>query len=194
MSKLPYYTRPTFAEALNNWRSLLAARGLPADLIWLFDENLCFEKDAGNPAGFKLGFQTRFTPPPPDGEQIAYDHFRDFEARLVFYRLGSCSGKSVCLLLCDPWFEGKGEKEGFLPQDHWLISFRPGPAQEIEEVTDERRWQQRILRNRPLHDLDFCMSHRSVHEILAHGRVLTAYEHYALRFFGSWRRLLGEKK
>ena len=50
----------------------------------------------------------------------------------------------------------------------------------------EQRWKQRILRDRPLHDLDFSMSLRSVHEILAHGRVLTAYEHYALKFLHGW--------
>jgi hypothetical protein len=34
------------------------------------------------------------------------------------------------------------------------------------------------------------MTLRAVHETLAHGRVLTAYEHYALRFLHAWRRML----
>jgi hypothetical protein len=34
------------------------------------------------------------------------------------------------------------------------------------------------------------MSLRAVHEMLAHGRVLTSYEHYALKLLGAWRRLV----
>jgi hypothetical protein len=47
-----------------------------------------------------------------------------------------------------------------------------------------------MVKNRPLHDLDFCMPLRAVHEVLAHGRVLTTYEHYALRFLHAWRRII----
>jgi hypothetical protein len=192
MTKPPKFTRPTFAEALNAWRSTLAQRGLPVDLIWVFDENLCFEKDAAGDKQFKLGFQTRLTPPPCDAEQIAFGHFCEFDARIVFYRIGSCRGKSVCVLLCDQWFETKGETQGFIPRDDWLVSFRPGGAEEVEEITDEQRWKQRILRDRPLHDLDFCMTLRSIHETLAHGRVLTTYERYALKMFHAWRRLVSQ--
>ncbi len=191
MANLPLFTRPTFTNALSAWKKLLAERQLPTELIWVFDENLCFEPASGS-AGFKLGYQTQFTPPPPESEHVAYDYFSGFEARIVFYRIGSSHGKSVCLLLCDEWFEGKREKEGFIPRDDWLISFYPGTAAEVEEVAEEQRWKGRVLRDRPLHDLDFCMTLRGVHEILAHGRVLTAYEHYALRFLGAWRRFLGE--
>ncbi len=188
MAKTPIFTRPTYEAALDAWKSTLSERSLPVDLVWIFDENLCFEKDdRGN---FQLGFQTRFSPPPPDAEQIAYDHFTEFDTRVVFYRIGTCRGRSVCLLLCDEWFEPKTEKDGFLRRDEWLISFRPGERGEIEEIADERRYQQRILRGRPLHDLDFCMTLQAVHETLAHGRVLSAYEHYALKFLNAWRRLL----
>jgi len=45
------------------------------------------------------------------------------------------------------------------------------------------------LRDRPLHDLDFCMTLRAIHETLAHGRVLTAYERYALKLLSSWRHI-----
>jgi hypothetical protein len=188
MVKTPIFTRPTFGQALDAWKEVLSARGFPVDLAWIFDENLCFEKDdRGN---FKLGFQTRFAPPPPEAEQIAYEHFTEFDVRVVFYRIGTCRGRSVCLLLCDEWFEPKNEKDGFLRRDEWLISFRPGGRDEIEEVTDEERYRRRILRGRPLHDLDFCMTLQAVHETLAHGRVLNAYEHYALKFLNAWRRLL----
>jgi len=188
MSKLPQFSRPTFNEALNEWKIVLGQRRLPADIVWVYDENLCFEKDPASKGGFKLGYQTQFTPPPADAERIAYDHFCEFEARIVFYRIGSSRGKSVCLLLCDQWFEPKSETDGFIKRDNWLISFRPGDAEEIEEVADEKRWKRRILKKRPLHDLDFCMTLQAVHETLAHGRVLTAYEQYALKILGGRRR------
>ena len=194
MEKKPDYTRPTFEEGLKAWRSLLSARGFPSDLLWVFDENLCFEKDPASPGGFRLGFQTAFTPPPAEAEQIAYDHFSDFEAPVVWYRLGSSQGKSICLLLCDQWFEAKTESEGFVKRPEWRMMFRPGPPQEIEEVKDRRRWEKRVVKERSLHELDFCMTLRAVHEMLAHGRVLTAYERYALKLLHVWRHLLGDPR
>lgn len=188
MPQLPQFARPSFNDALNEWKIILGQRRLPTDILWIFDENLCFEKDAAAKGGFKLGFQTQITPPPADAAQIAYAHFCDYEARVVFYRIGSHGGKSVCLLLCDGWFESKGESEGFIKRDHWLMSFHPGGAVEVAEITDELRWKQRILRDRPLHDLDFCMTLQAVHETLAHGRVLTPYEQFALKVLGGSRR------
>lgn len=184
-------TRPTFEEALRAWKASLSQRALPNELAWIFDENLCFEPDATKPGGYRLGFQTAFTPPPPEAEQIAYDYFSEFDARIVWYRIGSCGGKSVCLLLCDEWFETKGEADGFVRRDDWRMAFRHGAAEEIELITDRKRWENRILRARPLHDLDFCMTLRAVHETLAHGRVLTTYERYALKFLHAWGRLIG---
>jgi hypothetical protein len=183
--------RPPFEEALGAWKGLLHQGCLPTDLIWIFDENLCFEPDPSSPTGFRLGFQTRFTPPPPEAEQIAYDYFSEFKARLVFYRIGTYRGKSVCLLLCDEWFESGAPASGLIRRDEWLISFRPGPVAEIEEIVDESRWKARIVRDLPLHDLDFCMGLRSVQELMAHGRVLSAYERYALKLLHVWHRLLG---
>jgi hypothetical protein len=193
MQTKPTYTRPTFEDALEAWSVLLRQRGLSSELIWIFDENLCFERDATKPGGFGLAFQTTFTPAPPEAEQIAYRYFREFDAPLVFYRIGSCAGKSVCLLLCDEWFAAKGESAGFIRRDDWGVFFRPGPQQELEEIKDKQRWRNRILRDRPLHDLDFCMTLRSVHETLAHGRVLSSYERYALKLLHVWRHLLGAK-
>ena len=190
MAKTSHYTRPAFSLALNVWKQQLTESRLPTELLWIFDENLCFEKNPAQPGGFKLGFQTCFTPPPPDAERLAFDYFCEFEMPIVFYRIGSHRGRSVCLLLCDEWFKSKGSPDGFVRRDEWLDSFYTGAAVELEEISYEPRWRQRILRNRPLHDLDFCMSLRAVHEMLAHGRVLTAYEHYALRFLHAWKRLV----
>ncbi len=187
MPNLPQFARPTFEAALETWRQVLRARGLPTDLIWIFDENLIFEKDAAGRS--QLVFQTEVTPPPPEAERIAFSYFSDFEARLVFYRVGSSNGKSVCLMLCDPWFEGRGEAEGFVRKDDWLMAFYPGQPGELAETNEAARWENRILKDRPLHDLDFSMSLRAVHEILAHGRVLTSYEHYALRLLHGWSKL-----
>jgi hypothetical protein len=194
MEKPTSFSRPPFEQALQAWRSLLSQRKLPAEVIWVFDENLCFEKDPGAPTGFRLGFQTSFTPPPNEAERIAYEHFAEFDAPLVFYRLGSCAGKSVCVLLCDEWFQNKTDAEGFVSRPEWLMLFRPGPEVEIEEVQDKSRWEGRLLRDRPLHDLDFCMTLRGVHEMLAHGRVLTAYERYALKLLHVWRHWLGDPR
>jgi len=188
MPNLPQFARPPFNEALNEWKTILNQRHLPTDIVWIYDENLCFEKDAKTKDGFKLGFQTQITPPPAEAENITFDHFCEFEARLVFYRIGSSGGKSVCLILCDEWFESKSESEGFIRRDPWLMSFHPGDANNLEEITDEQRWKQRILRDRPLHDLDFCMSLQAIHETLAHGRVLTPYEQFALKVLGGARR------
>jgi len=191
MAKSHTYTRPTFAEASQAWKALLQQRSLPSDLVWVFDENLCFEKDPTTAAGFRLAYQREITPPPADAEQVAYKYFAEFEAPVVFYRLGSAKGKSVCLLLCDPWFENERPSQEFIRRDEWQIQFRPGGPETIEEISDESRWKNRILRGRPLQPLDFCMTLRGVHEILAHGRVLTSYEHYALSLMHVWRRLFG---
>jgi hypothetical protein len=194
METKPKYTRPGFDDALKAWKGLLAQRGLPAEIAWIFDENLCFEKNSSAPGGFRLGFQTAFTPPPPDAARITYEYFSEFDAPLVFYRIGSSRGKSVCLMLCDRWFEPKNEADGFVRRDEWLMSFHPGPQEEVEELNDRQRWEARIVRNRPLHDLDFCMTLRAVHESLAHGRVLTIYERSALKLLHLWRRVFGHQQ
>lgn len=187
MPNLPPFTRPTLESAINEWRRLLRDRGFSDDLVWIFDENLIFERSSdGNT---RLVFQRQLTPLPADAERIAFNYFADFEARIVFYRIGSASGKSVCMMLCDPWFEAKGETDGFVRKDEWLMSFFPGTTADLEETSDESRWRSRIVKDRPLHALDFSMTLRAVHEILAHGRVLSAYEHYALRLLHSWSRL-----
>jgi len=194
METKPTYSRPTFDEALKAWKNLLTERGFPAEFVWVFDETLCFEPAPGQPGGFQLGFQTAFTPPPPDAAAIAYEYFAEFDAQLVFYRLGSSQGKSVCVLLCDEWFENKIEAEGYFARDPWLISFRPGTNIEVQEIKDRERWSNRILRNRPLHDLDFCMTLRAVHETLAHGRVLTTYERSALKLLHLWHRVFHHRE
>src|SRR6266852_670279 len=130
------YHRPMFEDALKGWTTLLSQRGFSTELLWIFDENLCFEKDAAAPGGVKMGFQTEFTPHPPDAPKVTYHHFAEVDARLVFYRLGASRGRSVCLQLCDPWFEPKGQSDGYVRFDEWLVSFFPGQTDEIEEITE----------------------------------------------------------
>src|SRR5688572_9370572 len=179
------YRRPVFEDALEAWKALLKSRGFSDDLLWILEENLCFEKDPSTPVGVKLGFQTLFTPYPADGAKVGYHHFAETDARVVFYRLGASRGRSVCMLLCDPWFEPKKESEGYVRRDDWLISFYPGLAEEIEDVTDAKRWKERVVRGRPLSAVDFCMTFAALHELKAHGRVLAPDERFGLKILRS---------
>jgi hypothetical protein len=189
MNQVVPISRPILNDALAAWKTLLAKRGLATDLLWIFEENLCFEKKPEVPGGVHIGFQTRFSPVPQESLDIAYEHFCEGGARIVFYRLGESKGRSVCILLGDEWFNEKQESDGFVRRDEWGISFHPGQKIEIEEVTDMRRWIRRIRRERPLHDVDFCMTLTAVDEIQMHGRVLTAGERYSEEMLNKLRRI-----
>jgi hypothetical protein len=182
--------RPTLGEALQDWNQLLAERGFATDITWIFAENLCVEKSHTEPGGFHFGYQTRFTPPAEDALDIAFDHFGETDAPIVFYRLGGRPGRSVCMLLCDPWFENKRAADGFLSRKEWRILFYPGPKDEIEEVTDLTRWLRRVKRDRAFHDLDFGMSLEAIDEIKVYGRTLAPYERFAAVMMTRLRRLL----
>ena len=184
------FKRPLLAEALNAWKKLLAERGFATDLLWIFAENLCFEKAPDQPGGFRLAFQTQFTPPHVDALDVAFDHFCESDAPMVFYRLGECRGQSICILLCDPCFAGKRETDGFLWRDEWLISFYPGQKDEIEAITKLSRWLQREKRRHMLHDLDFCMALETIDELKIHGRALAPYERFGERLLNRLRRFL----
>lgn len=186
MQHKPYH-RPSFEEALVFWKTLLGTRGYSAEILWILDENLCFERDPAAPGGVKLGFQTQFTPHPPDAAKVTYHHFAEMDARVVFYRLGMNQGRSVCLQLCDPWFEPKTETEGYIRRDDWLASFYPGANDELEEITDPKRWQARVVRGRPLSAVDFCMTLAALRELKAHGRVLTPDERFGLKILRSMK-------
>jgi len=184
--------RPTLNEALDAWKQVLTARGHGTEMRWIFEENLCFEKSRNEQGGFHLGFQTKFSPPSGDALDIAFDHFCETDKRIVFYRLGDNLGKSICVLLCDSWFETKGEAEGFLRRDEWRVSFHPGQADEIEEITELGRWLRRVKHGRAFHDLDFSMTLAAIDEIKTHGRVLMPYERFASTMLNRLRRFLGQ--
>jgi hypothetical protein len=179
------YHRPTFEDALDAWQGLLKERRFSTDILWILDENLCFEKDPNSASGIKLGFQIQFTADPVDSTKVIYHHFAETDARLVFYRLGANAGRSVCMLLCDEWFEGKKENDGYIRRDNWRISFYPGAPEEIEEVTDPNRWIERVVRGRPLSAVDFCMTMAALQELKAHGRVLMPDERFGLQILRS---------
>lgn len=181
--------RPSLDSAIEAWKKLLKERGFSTNLLWIFEENLVFERDTNAPGGIHIGFQTRFSPIPPEALEIAYEHFCESNARIVFYRLGDSKGRSVCILLGDEWFSEKKESDGFVLHDKWGISFQPGQDIEIEEVTDMRRWIRRVRRERPLHDVDFCMTLVAVDEIQIHGRVLSPGERYSEAMLGKLRRI-----
>jgi hypothetical protein len=185
-------TRPSLDAAIEAWKQNLTDHGLPADLLWIFAENLCIEPSLTTPGSFSFGFQTKFAPPDPDALEIAYGHFSETPARIVFYRLGSAANKSVCILLCDPWFEEKNSRDGFERRDDWKISFRPGHPGEIEEVTDLKRWVRRIRRDRAFHDFDFSMALETIEEIKMHGRPLQPYERISQKMLNRLRTILGQ--
>jgi hypothetical protein len=185
------FTRPTLREALAAWREFLAAREFPAEPLWIFSENLCLEPSRATPGSLRLGFQTSFTPPPDDALEIAYDQFSETDARMVFYRLGSSPRGSVCVLLCDDWFEKRDEREGFERRDDWGISFHSGLAGDLDEITDLSRWLRRVKRDRAFRDFDFAMSLATIDEIKIHGRILQPYERFAETMLNRLRRMLG---
>ena len=185
------FTRPPLDKVLAAWQACLAAHSLPEKTLWIFSENLCVERSPATPGGFHFGFQTRFTPPPDSALEIAYDQFSETPARMVFYCHGFCPRGSVCVLLCDDWFEPKGVTEGFIRHDEWGVSFYPGLAGEIEEVTELTRWLRRVKRDRAFHDFDFAMSLEMIDEIRIHGRPLQPYERFAEKMLGRLRRVLG---
>ena len=189
MNPVGTLNRPRLPEALVAWEKLLAQRGFATKLLWIFEENLCFEKNSDVPGGIHIGFQTRFSPVPPEALDIAYEHFCESDARIVFYRLGENQGRSVCILLGDSWFNDKTERDGFVIRNEWGVSFHPGQQIEIEEITDLRRWVRRLRRERPLHDVDFCMTLVAVDEIQVHGRVLSPGERYSEAMLGKLRRI-----
>jgi hypothetical protein len=192
MKSTTTYARPSLKEALDAWKKILAEREFATDLLWVFEENLCFEKSRAAQGGFHPGFQTKFTPPPGDALDIAFEHFSGTTGHIVFYRLGECRAQSVCVLLCDSWFKDKKDANGFLRRDEWGISFYPGPDNEIEEITDLSRWLQRVKRGRAFHDLDFCMTLPAIDEIKTYGRPLAPYERFAQFMLTHLRRFLGQ--
>lgn len=188
MSDAQKYQRPAFDEALKEWTKVLSGCGHPTECEWILDENLVFERDPKSASSVKVSYQTAFTLRPADLAQVTYDFFTDYDARMVFYRLGSSRGKSICLLLCDSMFETRGPEEGFLRRDDWLISFHPGEKVEIEEITDGQRYKNRLVSGRPLSDVDFCMPLAAIRELEAHGRVLTPYERFGVKMIDAWQR------
>lgn len=185
------FNRPALPTALAAWEAFLRTQNLPAEPVWIFAENLCLEASPAMPGGLRLGFQTRFTPPADDALEIAYDQFAETSARMVFYRLGSAPRGSVCILLCDPWFESRDQREGFERHDDWGISFHSGRAGDLDEITDLSRWLRRVKHNRAFHDFDFAMSLATIDEIKVYGRPLHPYERFAENLIGRLRRMLG---
>jgi hypothetical protein len=190
MNSVAQFKRPALGEALKAWKQLLAERGFATDITWIFAENLCVEKSRAEHGGFHFGFQTRFTPPPEDGLDIAFEYFSETEVPIVFYRLGARPGRSVCMLLCDSWFAGRGEADGFLRRDEWGVLFYPGQQDEVEEVADLARWLHRVKRGRAFHDLDFGMTLEAIDEMKLYGRSLAPYERFAAVMVNRLRRFL----
>src|SRR4051794_4545156 len=117
---------PPFGDALDARKKLLIKGGFPTGILWILDENWCFEKDPSTAAGVKLGLQRAFTPHPHDAPKGTDHPFPELNARMVFCRLGTNQGRSICIQLCDPWLEPKTKDEAYIRRDDWLLSFSPG--------------------------------------------------------------------
>ena len=52
--------RPTLSEALNTWKIILAERGFATDILWIFEENLCFENSRAERGGFGIPDEGHF--------------------------------------------------------------------------------------------------------------------------------------
>ena len=69
-----------------------AISNVPSYSAWLLGSDIWRETDPQNPGKAFL--------------QDVYTGFKT-DVRLVFYRLGTSRGRSVCMLLCDEWLESK---------------------------------------------------------------------------------------
>jgi len=185
--------RPTLSEAVEEWKKALAQRGHSTDLVWIYEENLCIEASKVEKGGFHFGFQRKFSLIPADALEITYESFCLTKAPIVFYRLGSHEGQSICLLLSDESFESQVENEDFTAKAVWNIFFYPGDENDLEEITDLTRWIHRVRRGRGRHMMDFCMSLESVEEILIYGRQLMPHERFTSRMVNRLRRILRQE-
>ena len=161
---------------------MLAERGIARRTRSGFSRKTCASNARAPTHGsFRFGFQTKFTPPPEDALEIAYDHFFETDARIVFYRLGAVPGKSVCILLVRPTgLRKKIRRDGYVRRDEWKISFYPGHAGDIEEVTDLTRWVRRVQPRPRVSRFGFlhgARNHRRNAKL--HGRPLLPYERFA---------------
>ncbi len=89
----------------------------------------------GNRAGFTLRSRRGSRRRTEEALDIAYDFFSETPGRVVFYRLGGIPDKSVCVLLCDSWFDKMDASEGYVRRDDWGVSFYPGLDDQTKEVT-----------------------------------------------------------
>ena len=186
------HQRPVLGEALAAWKQHLAGKKLPSECRWIFAENLCAEPSTATPGEVRIGYQTCFSPASDDALEMAYDIFSETDAPLIFYRLGTSNGQSICLLLCDSWFESKTTAVGYETQPGWGISFFAGQPGEVEEITDLARWLRREKGRRNPHALDFAMSLATIDEVKIHGRTLMPYERFAETMMTRLRRILGQ--
>ena len=119
------FKRPTLTEALDAWKTILAERGFATELLWIFQENLCVENSRAERGGFRVGFQTNSRRRPKTRWTSRSIIFAKPVHAVVFYRLGNCPGKSVCVLLCDPWFENKSEAKVICAATNGKCPFTP---------------------------------------------------------------------
>ena len=122
------FTRPTLTEALDAWQQLLAERGFATNLAWIFEENLCIETAARRARAVSASVSRPNSRRRPMTRWTSRSTIFPRPARGWFFTGSAKSpGKSVCILLCDPWFEDKGDADGYCPPRRMenVLSSRP---------------------------------------------------------------------
>ena len=88
------FNRPALTEALDAWQTT-ARRARVADgaASGFLPKTSASNIRAPTPGGFRLGFQTRFTPPADDALEIAYDQFCETGRADGFLPAGSIAAR-----------------------------------------------------------------------------------------------------
>ena len=175
MDEQPDVTRPSFDEAVRAWTSFLSEQGLPTELLWVFDENVVRIPVEGT-LHFTPSFQVELDAPRPEYARIAYEYFVDSQWPMVFRAVGTNASKSLCMILCDDWFEGDDEDLGVSYRKPRHMYFDAGSGEGVAEVRDRGAWRRLKARTQALSNLDFGMTLQAVRELEQHGRILPPWQ------------------
>jgi len=106
-----------FAEALKAWQNhCLPNAAFRPDCVWIFDENLCFERDPARAGEFQARIPDTVHSPRLTRRRLLNEHFCGIASRLVFYRIGNVARGIRLSGALRPWFEPKGESGRLHPE------------------------------------------------------------------------------
>ena len=174
------FSRPPVTEALAAWK-ISAERGFATGHHLDFRGEPLRGMAAHRAGRFPLRLPDPVHAAAVDALDIAFDHFSETGARLVFYRLGDGPGIPSAFCCATRGLKTKAMPMVFSAATNGKCPFIPATTDAIEEVTDLTRWLRRVKRDRAFHDLDFCMALATIDEIKIYGRPLLPYERFAQR-------------